>query len=53
MRISEVTKLTPEKVNLEGKSIFIELGKGSKDRIVPLPKGFQERHLKEQTVIWQ
>ncbi|KKL13817.1 hypothetical protein LCGC14_2521940, partial [marine sediment metagenome] len=31
--------------DLEGKQIRINEGKGKKDRIVPLPKGFRETHL--------
>ena len=46
LRVSEIIKLEPRSINLEGKSIMIEQGKGSKDRIVPLAKGFKESNLK-------
>lgn len=46
MRISEVVNLQPEDVNVLEKRILIRQGKGGKDRIVPLPKGFKEKHLK-------
>ena len=46
MRISEVTSLLPQNVDIKEKKILIIQGKGSKDRIVPMPKGFKEKHLK-------
>ena len=46
MRISEILKLQPEDVNMDQKSIFIRQGKGKKDRVVPLAKGFGEKSLK-------
>lgn len=46
MRISEILKLEPRDVNIKEERIMIRQGKGSKDRVVPLPKGFRERHLK-------
>lgn len=46
LRVSEVVKLEPRNINIKEKRILIEQGKGSKDRIVPLPKGFKEEHLK-------
>lgn len=46
LRISEIVNLKPQSINIEGRSIFVEQGKGSKDRIVPLAKGFKEAHLK-------
>jgi len=46
MRLSEVTSLRPENVSIKQKRILILAGKGDKDRIVPLPKGFKEYHLK-------
>lgn len=46
MRISEILKLEVRDVDLKLKRISIRQGKGSKDRIVPLPKGFREEHLK-------
>ncbi len=45
LRISEVTKLESRDVNIHDKKIFIRQGKGGKDRIVPLPKGFKAKHL--------
>lgn len=46
MRVSEIVNLKPEQVNIKERHIFISQGKGSKDRIVPLAKGFKEVHLK-------
>lgn len=46
MRISEIIKLEASRVDLKEKTIFIVQGKGKKDRIVPLPKGFKENQLK-------
>ena len=46
MRISEVVKVEPRDIDFEKKSIHIRQGKGSKDRIVPMPKGFMPKHLK-------
>jgi len=45
LRVSEIANLRPEHINLKDKSILIVQGKGSKDRIVPLPKGFKDKHL--------
>jgi len=45
LRISEVISLTPERVNIKERRIFVYQGKGRKDRVVPLPKGFKEKHL--------
>ena len=46
MRVSEVVKLEQRDIDFTKKSIFIRQGKGSKDRIVPLPKGFAPKHMK-------
>lgn len=46
MRISEVVNLKPEDFNFIDKSIRINEGKNSKDRIVPIPKGWKEVHMK-------
>lgn len=46
LRVSEVVNLQPRNVNLAQRIILVEQGKGSKDRTVPLPKGFREEHLK-------
>lgn len=45
MRVSEIIKLQKADINLRDKKIFIHQGKGKKDRIVPVPKGFKEKHL--------
>ena len=45
LRVSEVVKLEPRDVDLKERKILIREGKGGKDRIVPLPKGFKEKHL--------
>ena len=46
LRISEVTNLKPENIDLPGKRIFIREGKGKKDRIVNTPKWLKEKHIK-------
>ena len=46
LRISEVVNLEPRDINIKEKNVFVRQGKGSKDRIVPLPKGFKEKHIK-------
>ena len=46
LRISEVVELQKRDINLKEKTILVRQGKGGKDRIVPLPKGFRESHLK-------
>lgn len=45
LRIGEVIRLQKEEVNLDDKQIRINQGKGKKDRIVPLPRGFKEKHM--------
>lgn len=45
LRISEVLSLEPRDINLNEKKILVRQGKGSKDRTVPLPKGFKQEHL--------
>ncbi len=45
MRVSEVIKTQKEDIDLELKQIRINEGKGKKDRIVPVPRGFKEKHL--------
>lgn len=45
LRISEIIKLQVNDIDLDKKQIRINEGKGKKDRIVPLPRGFKERHL--------
>jgi integrase/recombinase XerD len=46
LRISEVLKLETRDIDLKEKKIFIRQGKGSKDRVVGLPKHFKEDYLK-------
>lgn len=48
LRISEVVNLKPGDIRLESKprQIRINMGKNSKDRIVPIPKAFKKSHLK-------
>jgi integrase/recombinase XerD len=57
MRLSEIVggvregggimaPLTPEKIDFSKRSIFIEDAKGGKDRMVPVPKGLKEVHMK-------
>jgi integrase len=46
LRISEVTKLTPDNVDLKTNRIFIREGKGMKDRVVNTPKWLKEKHVK-------
>lgn len=48
LRISEVKNLKKEDFSFdtEPKQLRINMGKNSKDRIVPIPKGFKEVHLK-------
>ena len=46
LRLSEVLKLEVRDIDLKEKSIFIRQGKGSKDRVVQLPKHFRESYLK-------
>lgn len=38
LRISEIKNLKKEHINIQAKRIFVEKGKFSKDRVVPLPK---------------
>lgn len=46
LRISEIINLEPRDFNIKEKKVLVRQGKGSKDRIVPLPKGFKEKMLK-------
>jgi len=43
--IDRVPKLSIDKINIKANTIRIEQGKGQKDRIVPLPKNFKQKHL--------
>lgn len=45
MRVGEIIRLQKEDFDFEQKSIRINQGKGKKDRIVPIPRGFQEKFL--------
>lgn len=45
LRVSEVTNLKAEDIDLGAKRIFIREGKGGKDRVVPLPKGFPQKYI--------
>lgn len=47
LRVSEVINLRKSDIDIKGKKILIRQGKGSKDRIVPLPKGFRIKFMKE------
>lgn len=44
LRISEVLHLLPRHIHIRERIISVEQGKGSKDRTVPLPKGFREEY---------
>ena len=44
LRVSEVVKLEPRDIEIKEGKIFIRQGKGSKDRIAPLPKGFLKKY---------
>lgn len=47
LRISEVVGLEKRDIDLKEKRILVREGKGRKDRVVPLPKGFRESYLRE------
>lgn len=44
LRISEVCKLESRDIDIKEKSIHVRMGKGGRDRTVPLAKGFKEKH---------
>ncbi len=46
LRISEIVGLQKRDINFKERNILVRQGKGGKDRIVPLPKGLKESHLK-------
>lgn len=46
MRISEVVRLERRDIDFQQMRILIRQGKGNKDRIVPIPKGFKQSMLK-------
>ena len=46
LRISEVVNLEQRDINVSEKRILVREGKGGKDRVVPLPKGFRDKHMK-------
>jgi len=45
LRISEITNLEKRDIDIKERKIFIRQGKGSKDRVVPLAKGFKQKHM--------
>lgn len=45
LRISEVVNLEKRDIDFKKKFIMVRQGKGKKDRVVPLPKGFKQKHL--------
>jgi len=45
LRVSEIIKLQPADVDFKAGKIFVRMGKGSKDRIVNIPKQFKEKYL--------
>ena len=46
LRISEIIHLEKRHINFKERTILVEQGKGSKDRIVPLAKGFKTKYLR-------
>ncbi len=46
LRISEVCNVQQGDFNFDEGTLRINMGKNSKDRIVPIPKCFEKRHLK-------
>ncbi len=46
LRVSEVCDIEKRDIDFKLKRILVRQGKGGKDRIIPLPKGFKESHLK-------
>jgi integrase len=47
LRVSEIIKLEQRDINMNEKKIFIRQGKGSKDRVVPLPDGFKQKQFNQ------
>jgi len=45
LRITEIINLEQRDINIQEKKILVRQGKGGKDRVVPLPKGFKQKHL--------
>ena len=41
LRVSEILHLESRDINIKERNILVRSGKGAKDRIVPLPKGFK------------
>lgn len=46
LRVSEITNLEKRDINIKEKKILLRVTKGGYQRVVPLPKGFKEAHLK-------
>jgi|SRR3989344_9622883 len=42
LRLAEILNLEQRDIDFKSKNIFVREGKGKKDRVVPLPKGFRE-----------
>lgn len=45
LRVSEVVKLEKRDIDFKEGKILIRQAKGSKDRVVPIPKAFKPKHL--------
>ena len=46
LRISEVVDLKREDIDMDKKTLRVNMGKNSKDRIVPIPRGFnKDKHM--------
>lgn len=45
LRIGEVIRLQRNDIDLQSNQIRVNQGKGGRDRIVPVPRGFKEKHL--------
>lgn len=42
----QIPKLSPSQIDIQANRIAVLSGKGQKDRTVPLPKNFKQKHLK-------
>jgi len=45
LRISEVVHLEKRDFDMKNKTILVRQGKGKKDRVVPIPKGFRDYYI--------